>query len=89
MECRGKREDAELELAFRRLCWSRVPGFSIEFVDKKANLAGLQIADLVSTPIGQHVIKPGIQNRAFATIEPKLHRSADGEVTGYGLKVFP
>jgi hypothetical protein len=94
VECRGKREDSELELEFRRLCdgassWGRMSGFSIEFVDKKANLAGLQIADLVSTPIGQHVIRPESQNRAFATIQQKFRRSSKGEAWGWGFKVFP
>jgi len=50
-ERRGKREDVDLELVFRRLCdganyRGRMPRFSIEFFDKKANLTGLQIADL-------------------------------------------
>jgi hypothetical protein len=62
-ERRGKKEDVELELVFRRLCdgassWGKMPGFLVEFFDKKANLPGLQIADLVSMPIGQHVIRP-------------------------------
>jgi hypothetical protein len=69
-ERRGKREDVELELVFRRLCDGpncapTIPRFSIEFFDKKANLTGLQIADLVSMPIGQHVVRPDRRNRAF------------------------
>ena len=94
VECRGKREDAELELVFRRLCdgasgWGRMPGFSIEFFDKKANLPGLQIADLVSGPIGQHVVRPERVNRAFEMIQQKFCRSPEEDTSGAGMKVFP
>jgi hypothetical protein len=93
-ECRGKREDAELERTFRNLCegagcWGRMPGLSIEFFDKKANLPGLQIADLVSTPIGQRINRPASPNRAFEMIQQKFLRSPDGETLGWGMKVFP
>lgn len=93
-ECRGKREDAELELVFRRLCDGeggrrRMPKFSIEFFDKKANLLGLQIADLVSTPIGQHVSRPEVRNRAFETIQQKFWTPSAGDAMGWGLQVFP
>jgi hypothetical protein len=93
-ECRGKREDAELELVFRRLCdggdgRGRMPKFSIEFFDKKSNLIGLQIADLVSTPIGQQVIRPERRNRAFEVIRQKLRSGPNGELLGWGLQVFP
>jgi hypothetical protein len=93
-ESRGKREDAELELAFRRLCdgascWGRMPALSVEFVDKRANLAGLQIADLVSTPIGRYVIRPESRNRAFEMIQQKFRCLPDAGVLGWGMKVFP
>jgi hypothetical protein len=89
-ECRGKREDAELERVFRELCEGAsdrgsMPGFVIEFFDKKANLLGLQIADLVSTPVGQHVNRPNTENRAFAMIQQKLHRVPGG----FGMKLLP
>ena len=79
---------------FRRVCdgnnrWGKLPTFSVEFVDKKANLPGLQIADLVSTPIGRHVHRPDQENRAFEMIEKKFRRSKGGKVTGWGFKVFP
>jgi hypothetical protein len=93
-ERRGKKEDVELELVFRRLCggasrWGRMPGFSVEFFDKKANLIGLQIADLVSMPIGQHVIRPEKKNRAFEMIQQKLRRVPEDDEPGWGLKVLP
>ena len=53
VECRGKKEDQELELEFRRLrdgstLGNRQLPFDIVFADKKTNLAGLQLADLVA-----------------------------------------
>ncbi len=94
VECRGKKEDAELELVFRRLCdggscWGRMPAFSIEFVDKRANLPGLQIADLVGMPIGQHIVRPESPNRAFEMIRQKFRRVPDDGVPGWGLRIFP
>lgn len=93
-ECRGKKEDAELELVFRRLCAGegrrgKMPGFSIEFFDKRANLPGLQIADLVSTPIGHRVSNPQKRNRAFDRIQEKFDRGPNGELMGWGLEIFP
>jgi len=58
-------------------------------MDKKHNSTGLQLADLVAHPIGRHVVKPDQPNRAYDTLEPKFRRGPQGEVNGYGLKVFP
>lgn len=98
-ESRGKREDKDLELEFRRICDGandkrrRFP-FEIVFADKKANSTGLQIADLVARPIGLHVIKPAQSNRAFDVITKKFFcrdgRAFVGEnFEGYGLHVYP
>jgi hypothetical protein len=93
-EQRGQKEDRELELAFRRICdgqnykRERWP-FDICFASKKANSTGLQIADLTARPIALSILRPGQPNRAFDLLEPKLHRSPEGRVSGWGLKVFP
>jgi len=87
-EARGRKEDDSLELEFRRVA-AQIPGFEIKFVDKKANLPGLQIADLVARPIGRHVLNPTQENRAYAILEPKLRRGPGGKIHGYGLKIFP
>jgi hypothetical protein len=87
-ECRGRREDDELELEFRRVA-TRIAGFDIHFVDKKANLPGLQIADLIARPIGRHVLNPAQPNRAYEIIDTKLRRGPAGQLPGYGLKIFP
>lgn len=94
VEERGKREDQELELAFRRICdgdnqWGRLDCFDIIFADKKTNSSGLQLADLTARPIGRHVLDPGQPNRAYDIIETKFRRSPRGEIEGWGLKVFP
>jgi Protein of unknown function (DUF3800) len=98
-ESRGKREDKDLELEFRRICDGanerncRLP-FEIIFADKRTNSTGLQIADLVARPIGLHVIKPSQSNRAFDVITKKFY-CRDGRAfvgtnfDGYGLHVYP
>ncbi|HEX9782733.1 MAG TPA: DUF3800 domain-containing protein [Opitutaceae bacterium] len=94
VEKRGKREDDELELAFRRIRdganrWGAMPNFEIVFADKKTNSAGLQLADLTARPIGRHVMDSAQPNRAWAIIERKLRRGPQGQVNGWGLKIFP
>lgn len=94
VECRGNREDAALELEFRRIADGKnaigpMPNLDIRFMDKKHNSAGLQVADLLAHPIARHIIAPEQLNRAYAIVEPKFRRSAAGKVAGYGLKIFP
>ena len=60
VEQRGKKEDNELELEFRRICdgqnsMGKRLFFRILFADKKAMSTGLQLADLVARPIGLSV----------------------------------
>jgi hypothetical protein len=91
MEARGKKEDSELELEFRRIMdKARSNGlakFEIQFADKRANSIGLQIADLVAHPIGRQYINPSQPNRSFEILERKLHKFP--HYRGKGLKVFP
>jgi hypothetical protein len=94
IEQRGKKEDAELELEFRRICdgqnYEKIKmNFEIIMSSKLSNSAGLQIADLVARPIGIKTIKPNQENRAFDVIKTKLHRNKKGEVDGFGIKIFP
>lgn len=94
IECRGRREDDELELEFRRVCSGgnyrgEIFALNPRFVPKSANVPGLQIADLIARPIGRHILDPSKPNRAFDVIREKLDRSQDGRVDGWGLKVFP
>lgn len=94
VERRGRREDAELELEFRRVCdggnyhGEKLP-LKIVFADKKANLPGLQLADLVARPVGMSILRPGQSNRAFEVLEGKFYTSPKGARMGWGLKCFP
>jgi len=94
VERRGKKEDAELELEFRRICnggnysGEQMP-LEIIFADKKANLPGLQLADLMARPVGMSILYPEQTNRAFNVLEDKFCRSPDGKRNGWGLKCFP
>lgn len=94
VECRGRKEDAELELAFHRVCdgrnvLNRSLPFHLVMVPKAANSAGLQLADLMARPIGLKHFRPDQPNRAYDIIEPKLRRSPTGKVEGWGLKRLP
>ncbi len=94
VETRGKREDEQLELAFRRIRdagnyrGGKLP-FELIMIPKSSNSTGLQFADLMARPIGLHVMRPTQPNRAYSILETKFRRSPKGKVAGWGLKVFP
>ncbi len=93
-EARGKREDDELELEFRRVCdganyRNESFPFQIVFAAKQINSSGLQLADLTARPVGRHVMDPQQENRAFEIIKKKMDRSEKGDMNGYGLKIYP
>lgn len=55
---------------------------------KTDNVAGLQLADLVVSPIGRHLLgKP--DNDDWHIVNSKFRRSRTGRVEGYGLVVLP
>jgi Protein of unknown function (DUF3800) len=99
VECRGNKEDKDLELEFRRICdganrWGRRLPFEVVFADKKTNSAGLQLADLVARPIGLSVLRPDQENRAFDVLKRKFFCSGGRNAVGegyedWGLKVYP
>jgi hypothetical protein len=66
----------------------RIVGLDLR--DKKPNLAGMQLADLVITPIGRHVLgtpeKP--DQVQWSVVEGKLRRSG-GTYVGQGLVIRP
>lgn len=99
VECRGAKEDKDLELEFRRICdgtnrqGKNLP-FDVIFADKKSNSAGLQLADLVARPIGLSVLRPGQENRAFNVLKRKFFcsggRSNVGEgFENWGMRIYP
>ena len=97
-ESRGQMPDLELKRTWESL---RVEGTNYlkaetireNIVDfrirsKQECLPGLELADLVVSPIGRHVI--GKPDKAdWRSIEPKILRGRDGEMDGYGLTVLP
>lgn len=99
VECRGKKEDNELELEFRRICdganrLSHQLPFDVLFSDKRTMSSGLQLADLVARPIGLSVLKPGQKNKAFEVLKKKFYCEGGREwvgtgFEGMGLKIFP
>jgi len=94
VERRGKKEDDELELEFRRIVDGRnyfscrLP-FEIVFADKTSNSGGLQLADLIARPVGLSILRPEQRNRAFEVLREKFYRSDSGNIQGWGLKRFP
>jgi hypothetical protein len=99
VECRGAKEDKDLELEFRRICDGanrlnqRLP-FEIIFADKKSNSTGLQLADLVARPVGIHVLRPRQENRAFDVLKRKFFCCGGRDKVGegyenWGLKIYP
>lgn len=99
VECRGKKEDSELELEFRRICdganrLDKPLPFNIVFADKKVNSSGLQLADLMARPIGLSILRPTQENRAFNVLKRKFFCSGGRGKVGegfesWGLKVYP
>ena len=58
---------------------------------KSQNMAGLQLADLVVSPIGRHLIKKtntGILD-FYPTIYEKLIKGVNGDALGHGLVMIP
>ena len=96
IEKRGKKEDKKLSEHFQRLL-ARGTGFvsaerlkevntKIFFKDKKENINGLQLCDLLAYPIARYVIEPKRANPAFEVLAGKIY-SKNGK--RYGLKIFP
>ncbi len=65
---------------------SRIVGLNLRA--KTANIAGLQLADLVVTPIGRKVLGKTIKED-YRVVEEKFRCSRTGQIEGYGLVVLP
>lgn len=93
-EARGAKEDRELEAAFESVCAGHnaieepLP-FRLVVTDKRANSAGLQLADLMARPVGLHVLRPEQPNRAFEFIREKLMTDPTKRDSNWGLRCFP
>ncbi|WP_299987664.1 DUF3800 domain-containing protein [uncultured Ruegeria sp.] len=82
-ECRGKTEDDDLELTFRRIVagdghWGyrkhkfEIMDFEPKFAKKSVNSTGLQLADLTARPIALKTLRPNQPNRAYDVILTKM-----------------
>lgn len=96
IEKRGPKEDKKLGEHFQRLI-ARGTGYvnaerlkylhlKITFRDKKENINGLQLADLLAYPTARYILEPKRANPAFENFENKFY-TKNGKK--YGLKTFP
>jgi len=96
IERRGKQEDKRLDDHFQRIVGkgtgklgpADIASYNPSFIfkDKKENINGLQLADLVAYPIARYVIEPNRANPAFEILEPKIYRTESGLD---GLRIYP
>lgn len=97
-ESRDETLDNELRLALMELRTSGT-GFvsatevrrhisELHIRDKKKGFAGLQIADLIVSPVGRHVLGK-IPKQDWHIIEKKFRRGTNGRYMGYGLVILP
>ncbi len=96
IEKRGHTEDNKLSQHFQQLL-TRGTGYvdqkrlkgcniSFSFKDKKDNLNGLQLSDLIAYPIARYVIDPERANPAFDVLSGRFYTNRNRR---YGLKIFP
>jgi len=64
----------------------RIVGLNLR--PKSDNIAGLQLADLVVSPIGRHVMGK-LDKEDWTIVHEKMRRSQGGRVEGHGLVVLP
>jgi len=90
--------DRQLELAWLDLKISGTANLSPSAINRRIqslnlrgktdNIAGLQLADLVVSPIGRHVAGKTARED-FRIIEAKFRRDAHGNYDGHGLVILP
>ena len=96
IEKRGKKEDARLKQHVETLLQlgtyyvtpERLKAYQIkvEFRDKKQNINGLQMSDLIAYPIARYCMDKERANPAFEIIRPKIYSKGNKL---YSLKIFP
>lgn len=96
IEKRGKKEDNSLNAYFHRLLQvgtyyvdnRRMQDYNLTlaFKDKKQDIFGLQLSDLVAYPIARYVLDPNRANPAFEILKSKFYQKGGKR---YGLKIFP
>ncbi|MDF7663184.1 DUF3800 domain-containing protein [Bifidobacterium sp. ESL0763] len=93
-ESRGKKEDKALLAAIQGIknktrCKGMPEMFDCECASKFSNSVGLQFADMVARPIGNHYLHPESKDRSWRILQSKIRVSATGNMLGYGIKIFP
>lgn len=77
---------------------SAIRGSNLKFREKRQNIAGLQLCDLIAHPSHMHVrskmkhdvnLGPFADRVAAVLIDRKYDRSAGGQISGYGIKHLP
>lgn len=96
IEKRGKKEDAKLKNHINNLLRigtyyvspERIRSYNanVQYVDKRKNVNGLQLSDLVAYPIARYSLDKERANPAFEIIKPKIYKRG---TRIYGLKIFP
>jgi hypothetical protein len=84
LEKRGQKEDQKLDTHISEIIVNgtqKNPASSLknirinfEFKDKKDNINGLQIADLIAYPIAKYILNQSIKNPAFDIISKKIYQ---------------
>lgn len=96
VEMRGKKEDSNLRKHFMNILdkgtyWvtpDRMRNYinSFELKPKKADITGLQIADLIAYPITRHILDPEAVNFPYDVICPNIYEE-NGKLLG--VKIMP
>lgn len=96
VEQRGKKEDEKLRSFYNQLLtqgtyWAsaeRLKHYAKSFalLPKKANVIGLQVADLVAYPITRHILDPNEPNMAYKVIKDNIYTENMKQV---GIKIIP
>lgn len=99
VEERGRKEDRALLAHFNSILdlgtYYVIPArfkkliSKLSFQSKRDNINGLQIADLCAYPLARHILNPKEPYIPFDLIDEKIYRSDSGQITGWGLKIFP
>jgi len=96
VEMRGKKEDSSLQSFYVQLLdkgtyWinaERLKNIAKSFthLPKKANVIGLQVADLVAYPITRHLLDPDEPNMAYEIIKDNIYTQNNKLI---GIKIVP
>lgn len=108
-ESRGGKEDMRLKDAYRRIFnhgtdWinaaeidETITTKELKIKPKSANIAGLQVADLLAYPLYRYALKffelkndgrDTFNERILEVIKPKIYKNGN-RIDGYGLKLLP